>query len=136
MMAAVASGSSREAGIVADQSEPLVAQLVHQRDQVVGQRPGVVAARGFVGQPDAALVDRDHLEVPGQRRHHQAPGVQGLGPAVHQQQRRPLAADHRVQPYVTHVDVPAGERVGEPRRQVRRAGDGQGALGGGRRIGG
>ena len=84
---------------------------------------------GLVGQPDTALVDRDDLEVPGERRHQQAPGVPGLGPAVDQQQRRAVAADDRVQAHLTGVDVPAGERVGEPGGQVRRAGDGAGALG-------
>ena len=43
----------------------------------------------------------------------------------------PVAADDRVQAQVTGVDVPAGERVGEPGREVRRAGDGAGAFGGG-----
>ena len=86
-----------ESGVVADHGEPLVAERVHQRDQVAGEGAGVVPVRGLVGQPDAALVDRDDLEVPGQRRHQQAPGVPGLGPAVHQQQRRAVAADDRVQ---------------------------------------
>ena len=86
---------------------------------------------GLVGQPDAALVDRDDLEVPGQRRHQQAPRVPGLRPAVDQQQRRAVTADDRVQAHVTGVDVPAGERVGEPGREVRRPGDGAGAFGDG-----
>ena len=111
-------------GVEADQSEPLVAERLHQRDQVGGQGADVVAVLGLVGQPDTALVDRDDLEVPGQRRHNQAPGVPGLWPAVHQQQRQPLASDDRVQAQLTGVDVAAAERVGEPRREVRRAGDG------------
>ena len=93
------------------------------RDQVVGQGAGVVPVLGFVGQPDAALVDRDDLEVPGQRRHHQAPPVPALGPAVHQQERRPFAADDRVQTHLTGVDVPARERVGEPLGEIWRPGD-------------
>ncbi len=43
-----------------------------------------------------ALVDRDDLEVPGQPRHQHAPRVPGLRPAMHQQQRRPVASDDRV----------------------------------------
>ena len=43
----------------------MVAEGVHQRDQVVGEGGGVVPALGFVGQPDAALVDRDDGKVPG-----------------------------------------------------------------------
>ena len=128
--------ADRESGVVADHGEPLVAERVHQRDQIAGERAGVVPVLGLVGQPDPALVDRDDLEVPGQRRHQQAPGVPGLGPAVHQQQRRPLASDDRVQAQLTGVDVPAGERVGEPRREVRRAGDGAGAFRGGQWGGG
>ncbi len=120
--------ADREAGVVADHGEPLVAERVHQRDKIARERAGVVAARGFVGQPDPALVDRDDLEVLGQRRHQQPPRVPGLGPAVHQQQRRPLAADDRVQAQLTGVDVLARERVREPRGEVRRAGDGEGAL--------
>jgi hypothetical protein len=125
-----------ESRVVADHGEPLVAERVHQRDQVAGKGAGVVPARGFVGQPDTPLVDRDDLEVPGQRRHQQTPGVPGLGPAVHQQQRRPLASDDRVLAQLTGVDVPARERVGEPRREVRRAGDGAGAFRGGQWGGG
>ena len=126
--------ADREAGVVAGDGEPLVAERVHQRDQVGGERAGVVAVRGLVGQADTALVDRDDLEVPGQRRHHQAPGVPGLGPAVDQQERRTLAADDGVQPQVAGVDVAARERVGEPGREVRRAGDGSGPCGGGGRV--
>jgi hypothetical protein len=57
--------ADRESGVVADHGEPLVAERVHQRDQVAGERAGVVPALGLVGQPPAALVDRDDLEVPG-----------------------------------------------------------------------
>ena len=53
--------ADREAGVVADHGEPLVAERVHQRDQVAGEGAGVVPVRGLVGQPDAALVDRDDL---------------------------------------------------------------------------
>jgi hypothetical protein len=113
---------------VADHGEPFVAERIHQRDQVAGLGAGVVPVLGLVGQPHAALVDRDDLEVPGQRRHQQAPGVPALGPAVHQQQRRPLAAGDRVQAQLTGVDLPARERVDEPRREVRRAGDGARAF--------
>ena len=114
------------------QGEPLVAKRVHQRDQIVREGAGVVPAHGLAGQPDPALVDRDDLEVPGQRGHQQAPGVPGLGPAVQQQQRRPVAADDRVLAPLTGVDIPAGEGVGEPCREVRRAGDGAGAFRGGK----
>jgi hypothetical protein len=112
-----------EAGVVADHGEPLVAERLHHRDQVVGQRAGVIAARGLVGQAHAALVDRDDREVPRQRRHHHPPGVPALGPAVDQQQRRPVASGDRVQAHVAGLDVPARERVGEAGGEVRRAGD-------------
>jgi hypothetical protein len=127
--------ADRESGVVADDGEPLVAERVHQRDQVAGLGAGVVPVLGLVGQPHAALVDRDDLEVPGQRRHQQAPGVPALGPAVHQQQRRPLASDDRVQAQLTGVDVPARERVGEPGREVRPTGDGAGPFRAGQRGG-
>jgi hypothetical protein len=90
------------------------------RDHVLGLGAGVVAAGGFVGQSDAALVDRDDLEVAGQGGHDEAPGVPGLGPAVDQQQWRPLAADDRVHAQAVGMDVAAFERLGEPGRQVRR----------------
>ena len=106
----------------------LVAERVHLRDQVGGEGAGVVAVRGFAGQPGAALVGRDDLEVPGQRRHQQAPGVPGLGPAVHQQQRGAVAAGDHVLAQVTGVYVPAGERAGEPFREVRRPRDRAGAF--------
>ena len=66
------------------------------------------------------------------RRHDQAELVPELGPAVHQQQRRPVAAGDRVQAQLAGVDVPAGERVGEPVWEIRRPGDRAGAFGGGR----
>ena len=125
----------RHSGVDANHSEALVAERLHERDHVVGLRAGVVPARGFVGQPDPALVDRDDLEVPRQRGHHEAPVVPILGPAVHQQQRRAFASDDRVQAHLTSVDVPAGERIGEPRREVRRPRDGAGAFRG-RQAGG
>src|SRR3954453_2999091 len=92
-----------------------------QRDQVAGEGPGVVPAPGLVGPPDAALIDFDDLEVPGQRRHHLAPRIPVLRPAVHQQQRWPLATDDGVQAYLTGVDEPAAKRAGEPCGEVRRA---------------
>jgi hypothetical protein len=46
-----------------------------------------------------------------------ASGVPGLGPAVHQQQRRAVAAGDHVLAQVPGVDVPAGERAGEPFRR-------------------
>ena len=67
-------------------------------------------------------------KLSGQRRHHQTPGVPGLGPAVHQQQRRAVAADHGVQAHVTGVDVATGEGVGEAGRKVGCAGDGSGSV--------
>jgi hypothetical protein len=103
------------------QGEPWVAKRVHQRHQVAGEGGAVVPALGFAGQPDTALVDRDDAEVPGQRRHQHPPRVPGLGPAVHQQQRRALTSGDRVQAQFTSVDVPAGERVGEPGREAWRS---------------
>jgi hypothetical protein len=48
---------------MADHGEPLVAEGVHQRDQVAGEGVGVVPVLGLVGQPDATLVDGDDLVV-------------------------------------------------------------------------
>ena len=124
----------RHAGVGSVEGEPPVAQRVHQRDQVAGQGAGVVPVLRLVRQPDTALVDRDDGEVPGQRRHQHPPGVPGLGPAVHQQQRRAVAAGDRVQAQVTSVDVAAGERAGEPGREVRRPGDRAGAFRGSQRC--
>jgi hypothetical protein len=121
----------RHAGVGPVHGEALVAERVHQRDHVVGEGAGVVAVLGLVGQPDAALVDRNHLEVPGQGRHEHPPGVPGLRPAVDQQQRRPVTADHDVQAQRPDVDIPAGEGVGEPFREVRRPRDRAGAFGDG-----
>ena len=73
-------------------------------------------------------------EVPGQRRHHQAPGVPGLGPAVDEQQRRSVAADHGVQADAAGVDEPAGEGVGEAGGQAGRSGDGSGTFGAGMAV--
>jgi hypothetical protein len=50
---------------MADHGEPLVAERIHQRDQVVGEGAGVVPVLGLLGQPNTALVDRDDLELPG-----------------------------------------------------------------------
>jgi hypothetical protein len=102
----------RHAGVGPVHGEALVAERLHQRDHVPGEGAGVVAVLGLVGHPDPALVDRDDLEVFGQGRHHQAPGVPGLRPAMHQQQRRPLAPGDRVQAQLAGVDPAAGEGVG------------------------
>ena len=64
------------------------------------------------------------------------PGLYGLmrrlsWSDVHQQ-RLPIGADDRMQAQLTDVEVPAGARVVEPRRDVRRPGDGAGAFRGGR----
>src|SRR5262249_7191042 len=114
------------------EGDPPVTKCVHQRDQVSGQGRGVVPAFGYAGQADTPLVDRDDGEVPGQRRHQHAPGVPGLRPAMHQQQRRAAAPSDRVQAHLAGVDVPAGGRGGGnlpegwgPRRRA-------GALPGGR----
>ena len=82
-----------------------MAEGVHQAGEVASLRAGVVPAGGLVGEADASLVDRDHLELPRERRHHMAPRVPGLGPAVHEQQRRTVTADHRVQGHLTGVDA-------------------------------
>jgi len=88
-------------------------------------------SRGLSDSP-IPLVDRDDLEILGQRGHDPPPGVPGLGPTVNEQQRRALASDHRVQAHISAVDVPAGERVPEPVRKVRGLGDGAGACWAGR----
>ena len=49
-------------------------------------------------------------------------------------QRRAVAAGDRVQAQVTGVDVAAGERAGEPGREVRRPGYRAGALRGSQRC--
>jgi hypothetical protein len=86
---------------------------VHQPDEIVREGARVIALLRLVGEPNAALVDRDDLEVAGQRGHDEAPVVPRPGPAVDQQQRRAVAADDGVQAHVTGVDVSAGEEVGE-----------------------
>ena len=123
-------------GVVPDHREPLVTECVHQRGQVVGLRTGVVAVLWLVREPHAALIDRDHLEVAGQHRHQQTPRVPRLRPAVHQQQRRSVTADDRVQPHPARVDVPARERRGELCWEVRRGRHGAGTLRGGKGGGG
>lgn len=65
-----------------------------------------------------AMTDRDDLEVPGKRRHQQAPGVPVLWPAMHEQERRSLAPDDGVLAQLTGIDVPASERVGETCRRL------------------
>ena len=109
--------ADREARVVAEHGEPLVTERLHQGDQVRGEGAGVVAALGLVGQPDPALIDRDDLEVTGERRHQLAPRVPELGPAVDQEQRRALAAGDGVQSQLARVDVAARERVGEAGRR-------------------
>ena len=47
--------------------------------------------------------------------------MRSAAPAVDQQQRRTVPADDRVQAHVAGVYVVARERVGEVRREVRRA---------------
>jgi hypothetical protein len=87
----------------------LVAEGVHQPDQVIGEGPRVVALFGLVREPDTALVDCDEFEVPGQDGHDQVPVVPAAWPAVDQQQWRAVAHDDGVQTHVCGVDVPAGE---------------------------
>jgi hypothetical protein len=119
----------------AGHGELLVAERVHQADEVVREGARVVALLRLVGDPDAALVDGDDLEVPGQSRHDVAPVVPAARPAVDQEQRRAVAADDGVQAHVTGLDVPAGERVGEPAWEVRRPGDGAAAVRDGQPVG-
>ena len=109
--------------------ELLVAERIHQPDHVVSEGSAVVAICWFVRQSDATLVDRNDLEVAGKRRHQHAPGIPGLRPAVHQQQRRAVAADNGMQAHLTGVDVAAAERVGEAGWEVRRARDGARPVG-------
>jgi hypothetical protein len=116
------------AGVHADHGESLMTERVHQPDEVVGERAGVVAVLRLVGEADAALVDGDDLEVAGQRRHDQTPVVPTARPAVDQQQRRAVAADHGVQAHVAGVYEAAREGVGEPGAEVRRAGHRAGTL--------
>jgi hypothetical protein len=120
--------ADQHARVDADHGEPLVAEHVHQLREVVRERAGVVGVLGLVGEPDAALVDGDDLEVAGQRRHDEAPVVPAARPAVNEQQRRAVAADDGVQPHVAGVDDPAAEGLGEPSREVRRGRDGAGAF--------
>jgi hypothetical protein len=51
-------------GVDAHDGEPLMAERVHEPDQIVGKGRGVVALLRLVGQADPALVDRDDGEVP------------------------------------------------------------------------
>lgn len=115
--------------VVTDHGESLVPECVHQRHHVACERAGVVPVQGLVGQTDTTRIDRDDLEVLGQRGHQEAPGVPGLGPAGEQQQRGSFAAGHGVQAQLAGVDVLAGEGVGESGREAGRPGDGTGAFG-------
>jgi hypothetical protein len=75
------------AAVVADEGDPLVAEVVQQRDDVVGHGPLVVAGGGLVGVAVAAQVRRDHGESPGRHRDLLASAVPGLGEAVQQMDR-------------------------------------------------
>ena len=88
----------------------------------------VVSVLRFVGQPDAALIDGHDCVVASQFRHQQPPGVPGLRPSVHKQERGALAAHDGVQAHLARVDVSAGEHVGEAGREIRRARSGAQAL--------
>ncbi len=46
-------------GVVADHGEPLVAELGHQRGQVVGEGGASYPPRGLLTKPDPALIDCD-----------------------------------------------------------------------------
>ena len=65
--------ADQHACVHAHHRELLVTERVHQTDEVVREGPGVVAVLRLVGEPDAALVDGNDLEVPGQRRHDETP---------------------------------------------------------------
>jgi hypothetical protein len=106
-------------------------ECVHQRHQVVRERADVVALSGLVGEPDSALVNRDHLEVSSERGHDEAPRVPGLRPAVNEKQWRALASDHRVEAQLPGVDESTRERVCEALRKIWRPVDGSGTLGDG-----
>jgi hypothetical protein len=121
--------ADQHAGVDADDGEPLVAQGVHQPDEIVRERPRVVAVFRLVREPDAPLVDGDDLELPGQGRHHEAPVVPRSGPAVDEREWWPLAADHGMQPHVARIDEPARERIREALRVARRSRDGPGPSG-------
>jgi hypothetical protein len=49
-----------------------VPERVHQPGEVVLQGARVVTLLRHAGEPDATLVHRDDLELPGERRHDQA----------------------------------------------------------------
>ena len=121
--------ADRHAGVEANHGEASMAERLHERDHVIRLRARVVAALGFVGQADPALIDRDDLEVTRQRRHHQPPLVPGLRPAMDQQEWTALASDDGVKAHAIRVDVAARERVRETRRQIRCSEDGAWAGG-------
>jgi hypothetical protein len=84
---------------------------------------------------DALRVDCDDLEVPsaGISRRRTYPSRASRGPAA----AAGVTSDDLVLAQLTGVDVPASERVGEPYREVRRAGGGARAFRGwtvGRRM--
>jgi len=63
----------------------------------------VARAKGKLRGKQPKLSARQQRELARMARHQQPPGVPGLGPAVHQQQRRPVAADDRVQAQRTEL---------------------------------
>jgi hypothetical protein len=112
--------SGPHADVVADHVEPVVPERGHQRDQIGGQRAGVVTVVGLVGEPGPARVDGDDGVLAGEREHHFPPGVPGLWPPADQQQRWAVPAGDRVQPQPVQLHEPAGEDAGEPVGQPQR----------------
>jgi hypothetical protein len=118
-----ADGDQR-APVVAGQGEPVMAQLVRQRDDVGGHGPlGVDVAHRLVARAVAAQVGTDDGVVGGEVRGDVPPHEVGLREAVQQHDRAARAADRDVERHVLGdgdalvVESGDGEvHVGQPAR--------------------
>ena len=102
----------RRAPVVPGDDRLLLAERVHQPDDIAGQvqdRVGVRAG-GLVGAAVPALVRRHGVEAGGgQRDQLMTPGVPGFGEAVQQQHQRAAARLGDVHPQATHFQVPMSD---------------------------
>ena len=113
----------RHADVGPVQGEPLVAKRVHQRRP--GRWPGWRCRTRPGACPDSpiprwstATTEKSRASVGISMRQ----AYQVWGQPCTSSSGGPVAAGDRVQAQLTGVDVPAGERAGEPGREVRRPG--------------
>ena len=90
--------------IGADNIGPFEPQRGHQRANIRRHRAHIVAGGRLVGQSHAAQIRRDYTILAGEQRHHLAPGMRSLRPAMQQHQRLPLAGDPDVLAYIVGDD--------------------------------